>query len=283
MDAFHRLITYNREWAAARTATDPDYFARTVSRQTPEFLYIGCSDSRVPAEVATGAGPGELFVHRNIANVVLPSDLSAMSVLQYAVEVLDVKHVIVTGHYGCGGVGAAMGTQSYGLVDHWLGPIRNVVRWNKPELDAIADAQARFDRVVELNVLEQLYHLSVTPVIQQAWEKGRRPLLHGLVYDMRDGVLRELATAIDSPAAADELAARRLSGVPAGPPPMTRRAGDGTAASPAAESLASDELVDRIAARVVERLAADGGRPPLVAGASGRRPSPAARSGGGAE
>ena len=223
MEEFRRLIDYNRQWAAEKTTGDPQYFARTVERQAPQFLYIGCSDSLVPAEVATGAGPGELFVLRNVANLVLPSDLSAMSVLQYAVEVLDVKHVIVTGHYGCEGVGAAIGRQSYGLVDHWLGPIRNVVRWNRAELDAIDDEQARFDRVVELNVLEQIYHLSETPVIQQAWEKGRRPLLHGLVYDLRRGLLRELATGIDSQGAADELATLRLSGVPSGPPPMARR------------------------------------------------------------
>jgi carbonic anhydrase len=257
MEEFRRLIDHNRQWAADLKATDPDYFSSRAHRQAPQFLYIGCSDSRVPAEVATGAGPGELFVHRNIANVVLPSDLSAMSVLQYAVEVLDVKHVIVTGHYGCGGVGAAMGTQSYGLVDHWLGPIRNVVRWNKPELDAIADEQARFDRVVELNVLEQIYHLSETPVIQQAWSKGRRPLLHGLVYDLREGLLREIATGIDSQEAADQLADRRLSGVPAGPPPMARRSGDGTSTpSVRTPMLASDELADSIAARVAERLVA---------------------------
>ncbi len=220
MDEFHRLIEHNRRWVADNTAADPEYFAKHADRQAPQFLYIGCSDSRVPAEVATGAGPGELFVHRNIANLVLPSDLNAMSVLQYAVEVLDVKHIIVTGHYGCGGVKAAMGDHSYGLVDHWLGSIRNVVRWNKPELEAVSDERARFDRVVELNVLEQIYHLSETPCIQHAWEKGRRPLLHGLVYDIHTGLLRELATGIDSEEAADRLAERRLSGVPAGPPPM---------------------------------------------------------------
>lgn len=256
MEEFRRLIDYNRRWAADLKATDPEYFASRAERQTPQFLYIGCADSRVPAEVATGAGPGELFVHRNIANVVLPSDLSAMSVLQYAVDVLDVKHVIVCGHYGCGGVGAAMGTESHGLVDHWLGPIRNVVRWNKPELDAIPDAQARFDRVVELNVLEQIYHLSETPVIQQAWQKGRRPLLHGLVYDLREGLLREIATGIDSQDAADQLADRRLSGVPAGPPPMARRAGDGRSPTTTSPMLAGDALAEDIAERVAQRLLA---------------------------
>lgn len=211
MENFRRIIESNRRWAADKVAADPAYFDRHAQGQQPSFLYIGCSDSRVPSNEVTGTEPGELFVHRNIANLVLPSDLNAMSVLQYAVEVLDVKHVIVTGHYGCGGVKAAMGTQSYGLVDHWLGPIRNVVRWNKAELDAITDDAARFNRVVELNVLEQIYHLSEAPVIQRAWEKGRRPVLHGLVYDLRTGLLHELATDIDSQEAADALPERLTS------------------------------------------------------------------------
>jgi carbonic anhydrase len=259
MENFRRLIDNNRRWSADVKSSDPDYFAKHAERHAPQFLYIGCADSRVPAEVATGAGPGELFVHRNIANLVLPSDMSAMSVLQYAVEVLDVKHVIVCGHYGCGGVGAAMGSQSYGLVDHWLGPIRNVVRWNKPELDAIEDPQARFDRVVELNVLEQIYHLSETPIIQQAWAKGPRPLLHGIVYDLGEGLLHEIATGIDSQEAADGLAERRLSGVPAGPPPRAAGARPPVAGDlRSAPVLASDELADSIAQRVAERLAALG-------------------------
>ena len=245
MENFRRLIEYNRRWAAGLKADDPQYFASRADRQTPQFLYIGCSDSRVSAEVTTGAGPGELFVHRNIANLVLPSDLSAMSVLQYAVDVLDVKHIIITGHYGCGGVRAAMGTQSYGLVDHWLGPIRNVVRWNKRELDAITDDQARFDRVVELNVLEQIYHLSETPVIQQAWAKGRRPLLHGLVYDLREGILHEIATGVDSQEAADQLAEQRLSGVPAGPPPTAPRAAHRAASAAAASDGPADPVATR--------------------------------------
>lgn len=251
MENFRKIIQHNREWAAAMKADDPEYFEKRASRQEPHFLYIGCSDSRVPANVVTGTEPGELFVHRNIANVVLPSDLNAMSVLQYAVEVLDVKHVIVTGHYNCGGVKAAMGNQSYGLVDLWLQPIRNVVRWNKPELEQIEDEQARFDRVVELNVLEQLYHLSETPVIQNAWAKGKRPLLHGLVYDIREGLLREIATGVDSQEAADALAQRRQSGVPAGPPPVMGRLSQPV--------LAGDALADAIAQRVMDRLNVPGG------------------------
>jgi len=247
MENFRRLIENNRAWAATMIEADPEFFAERAKTQTPTFLYIGCADSRVPANTVTGTRPGELFVHRNIANVVIPSDLNAMCVLQYAVEVLDVKHVIVTGHYGCGGVKAAMSNQQYGLVDHWLGPIRNVVRWNRAELDAIADEQERFDRVVELNVLEQLYHLTMTPIIQNAWAKGRRPLLHGLVYDLRTGLLREIATGIDCQDAAEHLADRRKSGVPAGPPPVA-----GAFRGPV---LAGDELADAIATRVAARLA----------------------------
>ena len=241
MQEYQRIIDNNRRWAAEATAADPNYFAAMANGQQPLFLYIGCADSRVPAEVMTGLGPGELFVHRNIANVVLPSDLSAMSVLQYAVDVLDVKHVLVTGHYGCGGVKAAMGTHAYGLVDHWLGPIRNVVRWNRAELDAIEDEQARFDRVVELNVLEQIYHLSETPVIQQAWGRGRRPLVHGLVYDVREGLLREVATNIGSQEDADRMGIKRLAGAPP------------AVAHPTLVP-AEDALADQIAARVAERL-----------------------------
>ena len=250
MENFRKLIENNRAWAAARKAEDPDFFASRSQGQAPQFLYIGCADSRVPSNAVTGTQPGDLFVHRNIANLVLPSDLNAMCVLQYAVEVLDVKHVLVTGHYGCGGVKAAMGNQSYGLVDHWLGPIRNVIRWNKVELDAITDEKERFDRVVELNVLEQLYHLSETPVIQQAWARGKRPLLHGLVYDLKEGLLREVATGIDCQDAADHLADMRKSGVPAGPPPVA-----GRFPSP---MLAGDELADVIAARVAAQLAGGG-------------------------
>ncbi len=245
MEEYRRIIQGNRAWAERMQVDNPGFFVETAQRQEPLFLYIGCADSRVPANTVTGTMPGELFVHRNIANLVMPSDLNAMSVLQYAVEVLDVKHILVTGHYGCGGVKAAMSGQQHGLVDHWLGPIRNVLRWNTQELDAITDPQARFDRLVELNVLEQLYHLSETPIVQQAWARGRRPVLHGLVYDLKDGLLREIATGIDSQDAAEHLADRRLSGVAAGPPPI------GRVSSPI---LAGESLADDIAARVMARL-----------------------------
>ena len=150
MEEYRRIIEGNRAWSAKVMAENPAFFSESAQRQEPRFLYIGCADSRVPANTVTGTKPGELFVHRNIANLVMPSDINAMSVLQYAVEVLDVKHVLVTGHYGCGGVKAAMSGQQHGLVDHWLGPIRNVLRWNAQELNAIPDAQARFDRLVRV-------------------------------------------------------------------------------------------------------------------------------------
>lgn len=256
MEDYRRILQHNREWAAAMVAADPEYFKKRAAKQEPTFLYIGCADSRVPANVVTGTEPGEMFVHRNIANVVLPSDLNAMCVLQYAVEVLDVKHVIVTGHYGCGGVKAAMGSGSHGLVDHWLQPIRNVVRWNQEELDQYPDEQSKFNRVVELNVLEQIYHLSETPIIQNAWAKGGRPHLHGFVYDMHTGLLREIATDVNSQKSADELATRRLSGVPAGPPPVAGKL-QPPLQTPALE-VGSGELADAIAKRVLDRLAAVG-------------------------
>ena len=208
------LIENNRRWVAEMTEADPGFFTDRATKQEPQFLFIGCSDSRVPLELLTGTQPGELFVHRNVANLVLPSDLNAMSVLQYAIDVLDVTHIIVTGHYGCGGVRAALGTQAFGLVDHWLGHVRNVVRWHQRELDAIEDPERRQDRVVELNVLEQIYNLSETPVVQQAWARGRRPILHGLVYDIREGLLRELVTGVDCQEAADRLSMGDAPGAP---------------------------------------------------------------------
>ena len=151
----------------------------------------------MPIETLTGVAPGEMFVHRNIANQVLSGDMNVLSVLQYAVEVLDVEHVIVCGHYQCGGVKAAMGDASYGLVDHWLANIRDQVRRHETDLEPITDEQAAFNRVVELNVLRQVYNLSRTPIVQNAWKRGRRPLLHGIVYDIHDGLLKSLVLEVD--------------------------------------------------------------------------------------
>lgn len=197
MDHFARILKNNKQWAALMKADDPDYFARRSAHQEPHFLFIGCSDSRVPTELLTGVAPGELFSHRNIANQVFPSDLNLLSVMQYAIDVLDVEHVVVCGHYNCGGVKAALGSASYGVVDHWLSNIRNVVRWNQEELNQIPNEEARLRRLVELNAIEQVYQLSRSPIIQRSWERGRRPMLHGLVYDLHDGLLRTLVTGID--------------------------------------------------------------------------------------
>jgi len=205
MEHVKRLLDNNRRWVAAMTETDPQFFARRADKQEPHFLFIGCSDSRVPAETLTGVLPGEMFVHRNIANQVVLADLNVLSVLQFAIEVLHVEHVIVCGHYECGGVKAAMGTESLGLVDNWLGNVRHVMRLHRARLDAIDDSGTRLRRLVDLNVIEQVYNLSRTPVVQRAWERAPRPILHGLVYNPHDGLLRDLAVGIDGSEKADAL------------------------------------------------------------------------------
>lgn len=205
MKDLQRLLDNNRRWAESNSQQDPEFFASRARGQTPRFLAIGCSDSRVPLEMLTGAEPGEMFVHRNIANQVYPSDLNALSVLQYAVEGLHVPHVLVLGHYGCAGVAAAMGEISLGLVDNWLGDIRDVRRRHAHELEALEDEGARADRLVELNVLHQVLNLARTPVVQSAWRSERRPMLHGAVFGMHDGILRTLVTEVCTNAQADAL------------------------------------------------------------------------------
>ena len=205
-DDLNRLFENNRRWVRERLEGDPDYFLRNAKSQTPEFLFIGCSDSRVPANEITGTEPGEMFVHRNIANQVWPNDLNVLSVLQYAVEVLDVRHVIVCGHYECGGVKAAAQSEAhFGLVDNWLGEIRTTERMHRQELDALPTADARLNRLGELNVIYQVHNLTLTPVIRQAWERGRRPALHGLIYSLQNGLLKELVHSINSSEEADAL------------------------------------------------------------------------------
>jgi len=186
------LLARNKAWSALERAKDPNYFARLENIQTPEVLWIGCSDSRVSANVITGTLPGEVFVHRNIANVVVHTDLNLMSVLEYAVNVLKVKHVIVCGHYGCGGVAAAMTNKSYGLINKWLRNIKDVYRLHEQELLAIEDEHERLDRLVELNVIEQVYDVMKTTVIQKAWKERGGPYLHGWVYRLSDGVIAPL-------------------------------------------------------------------------------------------
>lgn len=206
MSDLRRLLENNRQWVRERLDADPDYFMRNAKSQTPEFLFIGCSDSRVPANEITGTEPGEMFVHRNIANQVWPNDLNVLSVLQYAVEVLDVRHVIVCGHYECGGVKAAAQSEAhFGLVDNWLGEIRTTERMHRQELDALPTSDARLNRLGELNVIYQVHNLTLTPVIRQAWERGRRPTLHGLIYSLQNGLLKELVHSINSSEEADAL------------------------------------------------------------------------------
>jgi|TARA_R110002096_G_scaffold93102_2_gene210067 carbonic anhydrase len=186
------LFEQNKTWADNVKKIDPDFFANLADQQRPELLWIGCSDSRVPANQITGLPPGEVFVHRNIANVVVPSDLNCLSVIQFAVEVLGVKHIIVCGHYGCGGVAASMEDKSHGLIDNWLHHIRDVHRLHADELDAITDKKARQDRLCELNVIEQTANVCNTTIIKNAWAQGKELAVHGIVYSIQNGILKDL-------------------------------------------------------------------------------------------
>lgn len=194
MNTYKKLLLANRAWVQDKLSGQPDYFKKSAEGQQPEFLWIGCSDSRVPAEDVTGAEPGELFVHRNIANLVIHTDLNVLSVLQYAVEALKIKHVIVCGHYNCGGVKNAMSNQDLGLINKWLRHIKDVYRIHRRELETIEAMQARWDRLVELNVTEQVQNLAQTSIVQRAWRKENRPTVHGWVYDLRTGYIKEIAT-----------------------------------------------------------------------------------------
>lgn len=197
MKHLDRILQGNADWVARMRAQNPQFFSELAKGQTPNFLFIGCSDSRVPANEITGTGPGEMFVHRNIANQVFPSDLNLLSVLHYAVDVLDVPGIIVCGHYGCGGVKAASGKATGGPVDHWLGQIRELEFLYRKHL-AELEPDAFHRAMVQLNVLRAVRNLASTPIVQAAWTRGKRPLLHGLVYDLHDGVLDPLIVGMDS-------------------------------------------------------------------------------------
>ncbi len=186
------LLKNNKEWANAQVKADPGFFKRLEALQTPEFLWIGCSDSRVPANQITGTKPGEVFVHRNVANLVVQNDLNAMSVIQYSVQVLKVKHIIVCGHYGCGGIQAAMSNQNWGLLDKWLYHIKTVYVKHKAELDAIPNEEERLKKLVEFNVLEQILTLSKTDIIRNSWKNEQAPELHGWVYSLSNGILKSI-------------------------------------------------------------------------------------------
>jgi carbonic anhydrase len=203
MTSLDPLFVSNRAWAAARTASDPMFFARLAEQQAPRFLWIGCSDSRVPANEIVGLQPGELFVHRNVANLVIHTDLNCLSVLQYAVDALQVEHVLVVGHYGCGGILAALQGQPIGLVDNWLRHVQDIADLHRHRLADLAPQDVA-DRMCELNVIEQAANICRTSILQDAWRRGKSVTVHGAVYALQDGILRDLGFHV---AAADELAA----------------------------------------------------------------------------
>lgn len=202
---YSQLLENNKKWVESKLNLDKDFFNRLANGQQPPLLWIGCADSRVPANEIIGAQPGEVFVHRNIANMVVHSDMNMLSVLDYAVNALKVKHVIVCGHYGCGGVKAAMGNQSFGLVDNWIRHIKDSYRHHKNELDAIQNEDERFDRFVEVNVQEQVLDLAKTSIVQKAWENKQELYLHGWVYGVGSGVVKDLNFNISSNAELDDV------------------------------------------------------------------------------
>ena len=199
------LKTNNRTWSERKTAVDSDFFKRLERQQAPEYLWIGCSDSRVPANEIVGLDPGELFVHRNVANLAPPQDANYLSVLQFSVDVLKVKHVIVVGHYGCGGVAAAIDGKRRGLIDHWLHPIREVAHEHKHELDAIPEQKAMLDRLTELSVIRQVRNVASDVFVQDAWARGQELSVHGWVYSLGNGLVTDLNVTVDSSEATDRL------------------------------------------------------------------------------
>jgi carbonic anhydrase len=199
MQVSQDLLARNRAWAEHMSATQPGFFRTLAEQQSPKYLWVGCSDSRVPANDIVGLLPGELFVHRNVANVVVHSDLNCLSVLQYAVDVLKVEHVIVCGHYGCGGVRAALRSEKLGLIDNWLHHVRDVERLHRLQLDEIGDDTERVDRLCELNVIEQVVHVCGTTIVRDAWDRGHPLSVRGWIYGLHDGLVRELGLCIRGP------------------------------------------------------------------------------------
>ena len=197
MQFVERVLQSNQRWAASHAGDDPGYFSRLQGQQSPEFMWIGCSDSRVPANQIVGMPPGNVFVHRNIANLVVHTDINCLSVLQYAVDVLQVQHVIVCGHYGCGGVHAALSGQSFGLIDNWLRHIKDVYLAHSAEMEELSDETQRWDRLCEINVLQQVANVCYTTIVQDAWRRGQALSVHGLIYDLRNGMLKDLTVSIE--------------------------------------------------------------------------------------
>lgn len=198
MPSLRTLFDQNRAWAEQTKAQNPEFFSKLAEQQTPNYLWIGCSDSRVPASQVVGLGPGDLFVHRNVANVIVHTDLNSLSVIQYAVEALQVEHIIVCGHYGCGGVQAALQGSKLGLIDNWLRHIQDVIGQHQDLLSNIENEKERTDRLCELNVIEQVANVCQTPIVQSAWERGRTLSVHGWIYDLADGLLRDVDIHISS-------------------------------------------------------------------------------------
>lgn len=199
MRVLKNLFEKNRQWAAKVRESDPDFFLNLSRQQNPEFLWIGCSDSRVPANQIVDMLPGQIFVHRNIANLVIHTDLNCLSVIQYAVEVLMVKHIIVCGHYGCGGVRAALENREHGLIDNWLRNIKDVYRWHREKIDALRGERERIDLLCELNVAEQVANICHTTIVQGAWKAGRELAVHGWIYSIENGILKDLNVCVTSP------------------------------------------------------------------------------------
>ena len=198
MKDLKRLLDQNRAWAENIKASDPDFFQTLAKQQSPRFLWIGCSDSRVPATQLIGMAPGEMFVHRNVANVVVHTDFNCLSVMQYAVDVLKVEHIIVCGHHGCGGIKAAMDNLQLGLIDNWLRHVQDVVHEHEELLAGVKDEKERLDRLCELNVIEQVLNVGRTTIVQSAWQRGQEVAVHGWIYDLQDGLLRDLGVSIDN-------------------------------------------------------------------------------------
>ena len=205
MKLLPNLFENNRQWAESIKKIHPDFFRELSEQQSPEYLWIGCSDSRVPANEIVGLMPGEVFVHRNVANVVVHTDLNCLSVLQYAVEVLKVQHVMVVGHYGCGGVRAAMSNQKYGLIDNWLRNIKDIYRQHHEKLEAIADEEQRVNLLCELNVVEQVNNVCSTTIVQDAWDRGQELAVHGWIYSLRNGWLKDLNVCITGKEQLDDI------------------------------------------------------------------------------
>ena len=196
MKVLKHLFDVNRKWADKVKESDPDFFLKLSNQQTPEYLWIGCSDSRVPATQLVGKAPGEIFVHRNIANVVVHSDLNCLSVMQFAVEVLKVKHIIVCGHYGCGGIKAAMDNQEHGLIDNWLRHIKDVYHYHRTRIESFDSDVSKFNLLSELNVIEQVANVCHTTIVQNAWKSGQELVVHGWIYDIKTGLLKDLDACI---------------------------------------------------------------------------------------